>query len=437
MLITFVVLITTLGTSVSAAKVTYPWNTSSLPYFKGYGTVKAQHLTQFSVSGYDYYGFCIAPNKTFNGSTNLDGFNEYDFDDYSDLTSSQKTFINLCTYYGYPNANTNDSYYYATQMLIWEIVGGYRTCDTSDSSSFASNSVNFVKKTSYWSRVGLTESSVLSAYNTIVKKVSRQYTKPENILDSSDDSILYSSSSSANSNAYELVYNFTNKRYQVTFKVPKDYVNSSNSYAYSNLASDIENNQYLSVDVDTTSSSSYNIYTVYTKAEFSGTATISTSQQVVAKSKSDAKYLEKSSNIQEIYTGTETPSAKTAYISFKTPDNPNVEVYKQFNNYAGTNLGTSESAIADYCDDCKFIVTKTIDGTTNYVKFTKGSNGQWSFNGFTETKADATTITLTVKQKSGKYYGYFALIDLPSFTNKTADYKVLAYKKLTFFKIYL
>ncbi len=339
MLVTVIVAITTLCSSVSAATVSYSWNTSSLPYFNGYGTVKAQYVTKFNISGYSYYVFCIEPNVNMNGSTYVSSCSETGYD----TSSAKGNFIALCCYYGYPNESTSNAYYYATQLLIWEIVGGYRTCNTSDSSSFASNSVNFVKRTSHWDRVGLSESTVLKAYNDIVTKVSRQYMNPEDILDDNKESILYSTSSAAKSNAYEMVYNFTNQRYEVTFKVPKAYVNSSNSYAYSNLMSDIAASDTLSISK--TETTSYIKYTVYTKSEFSGTETISTTQQIKSVSTGNNLILKiGKTSYQTFIVGAEAPSsAQTAYISFKTPDNPNVKIYKKFANYKGKNIGTEKA----------------------------------------------------------------------------------------------
>ncbi|MCD8095165.1 MAG: Cys-Gln thioester bond-forming surface protein, partial [Ruminococcus sp.] len=421
MIVTFVVLVTTLATTVSAATVSYSWNTSSLPYFNGYGTVKAQYVTKFEISDQKYYGFCIEPNKNMNGSTYISSYSEEDWDAYS---NANKSFIALCCYYGYPNASTGNAYYYATQMLIWEIVGGYRTCDTSDSSSFADCDVNFVKKTSYWSRVGLSEATVLTAYNNIVTKVSRHYQTPESILDDNNESILYSTKSKAQDNAYQMTYNFTNKRYEVTFKVPKAYVNSSNSYAYSDLYDDIGDNEYLSISK--TSTTSYIKYTVYTKAEFSGTATISTTQQVASVSTDKNIILSwNHAGTQTLISGAASPSAQTAYISFQTPDNPNLKVFKKFT-LNGKNVGTDEDTIKDYCDDCKFLVKTSINGEKNYVKFTDNGDGTWTFKGFTTEKSSATYVTPIVTQKSdGYYYGYFALMDLPANVSSTRKYYIV------------
>ena len=40
-------------------------------------------------------------------------------------------YLGLVQYYGYPNADKSDAYFGATQCLVWEILGGYRTLDNS------------------------------------------------------------------------------------------------------------------------------------------------------------------------------------------------------------------------------------------------------------------------------------------------------------------
>ena len=42
-----------------------------------------------------------------------------------------KMYLGYVQYYGYPNADTSDAYFGATQCLIWEILGGYRSLDNS------------------------------------------------------------------------------------------------------------------------------------------------------------------------------------------------------------------------------------------------------------------------------------------------------------------
>lgn len=80
---------------------------------------------------------------------------------YSDVT---KRYLGYVQYYGYPNADTSDAYFGATQCLIWEILGGYRSLDN----SFALKGAGYK---------GLILSQVQKkAYDDIVKRVQNHHT---------------------------------------------------------------------------------------------------------------------------------------------------------------------------------------------------------------------------------------------------------------------
>ncbi|MCR5479892.1 MAG: Cys-Gln thioester bond-forming surface protein [Ruminococcus sp.] len=80
---------------------------------------------------------------------------------YSDVT---KRYLGYVQYYGYPNADTSDAYFGATQCLIWEILGGYRSLDN----SFALKGAGYK---------GLISSQVQKkAYDDIVKRVQNHHT---------------------------------------------------------------------------------------------------------------------------------------------------------------------------------------------------------------------------------------------------------------------
>ena len=72
-------------------------------------------------------------------------------------------YLGYVQYYGYPNADTSDAYYGATQCLVWEILGGYRTLDN----SFALKGAGY--KGLIWSQVQK------KAYDDIVKRVQNHH----------------------------------------------------------------------------------------------------------------------------------------------------------------------------------------------------------------------------------------------------------------------
>ncbi|MCD8096317.1 MAG: thioester domain-containing protein [Ruminococcus sp.] len=276
------------------------------------------------------------------------------------------------TYYGYPNVcadagKSSNYWYYATQMLVWEGILGYRDVDP-DSDTFG----ELTKGKAFYNYVTFANSTqstkTIRHYKEILESAQNHYSLPE---DSEGTSQLFATTSEAKSTAYQLTYNFSNKRYQCTITIANEYLNSDNSYAYKNLVSDINESSYLTAVAD--KGSKETTITVYTKAEFSGTITIETKQSVssVASGLSYRIYARKGETAsngryyQPVYIGTYAPDAQTAYISFQTPDNLNLKVFKKFT-LNGKNVGTDKETIEDYCDDCKFLVKTSINGEANF-----------------------------------------------------------------------
>ncbi len=156
------------------------------------------------------YGMCIQPNTTAE-STNIYTDSYLNVYYTKVLSDSQREGIGYIMHYGYPEVSVNNAYFCATQLLVWELVSGYRSFNKNNTSIFATTSCSlldyFVPKNH---AEAPTKSAVTSAYNTIVSKVSKHVTVPNNTYTERDDAI---------SNPIALTYNATTKRYEATITV--------------------------------------------------------------------------------------------------------------------------------------------------------------------------------------------------------------------------
>ena len=96
--------------------------------------------------------FCYSYSKhAWSGDTYTESSVSYD--------RGVELYLGLVQYYGYPNADTSDAYFGATQCLVWEIINGYRTLDN-----------NFTRKgDGYYGLIY--NQTQKNAYNYIVNKV--------------------------------------------------------------------------------------------------------------------------------------------------------------------------------------------------------------------------------------------------------------------------
>ncbi len=138
------------------------------------------HYTGFPALESGISAFCYNYGKhAWSGDT----YTESDVS-YSDVT---KRYLGYVQYYGYPNADTSDVYFGATQCLIWEILGGYRSLDNS-----------FTLKGAGYK--GLISSQVQKkAYDDIVKRVQN-----------------HRDTMSCAGDTFTLKFNPANKRYETT-----------------------------------------------------------------------------------------------------------------------------------------------------------------------------------------------------------------------------
>lgn len=201
--------LSTLATSASAASsdinIGYTWDSSVNPSISVKKSAKSggvsgqyiksgEQICRFVPSSGNDWAFCIEPAKSMQGTPSGTwytqyGFTEYDTFDLSDKFKADATaywdslggtdgdiakYMGLVQYYGY-SSHKNGNYYAATQLLIWEIVLGYRghTPET-----FGTCSDILWNDFTYPSGGWCTKSGVEKAYNAIVADVKSHYTLP-------------------------------------------------------------------------------------------------------------------------------------------------------------------------------------------------------------------------------------------------------------------
>ena len=133
--------------------------------------------------GQEYYGICVHPNTSAHRG---DNYVQSDADSWwnNTVTDSQKEAIGLICHYGYPNVDSK-VYRAATQLLVWEIIGGKNTgplrhYEEGDYASITDCSPSLL--TYYTGKGDFTKEAVTAAYNDIVSKIA----KHDDMLDAAD-----------------------------------------------------------------------------------------------------------------------------------------------------------------------------------------------------------------------------------------------------------
>ena len=419
--------------SASAVQVTYDWDNSDNPIFTksiaavndGVGSITANKskIVPFKVKGEKYYAMCVLPGTGFAADyrdidgvvviPNMDEYGNYWENWYrdstgewkKDISTDQKSYIALCSYYGYPHAKENISYFYATQLLSWEIIMGYRTCNRDDSSSF-SKSYNNVKLKNCISCSSAQLNSIKKAYDDLEEKVTLHYTRP---------SALSAKRNEAESNAISMTYDWNTKKYSATFNVENEYMDSSSPSNYRNIIKGLKNEGFT---VSYSEGAKNTKITVSSSKAFKSKKTVYVERRIEdVADKYKAKIYKKYGD-QTLALGTVKPDPYWGFIAFKLQDQPNIKVEKQYKTADGELLTGVEldSALAD----TQFRIRKTIGGVKNYVAADYDSaNERYVFSHFTTDPAAATAFH-TVKTSGTK--GTFAVLDLPSKKSASVSY---------------
>ncbi len=452
--------VTTLATSASAAvsgvTIKYQWNSSVNPTIYARknavaGGVSGQYIRygeqicRFKPSSAAGYAFCIEPAKQMQGSASGTWYTQYGFTKYdtfnltdkntADTTAYWKSlggtngnfsrYMGLVQYYGYASHKTGD-YYAATQILIWEMILGYRG-HTRDTFSKCSDVLwnDFV----YPSGGYCTKAGVEKAYNDIVANVSKHYDLPAAIRQYQADAI--------NHPGLVLKYDSSKMRYQASVSIPTAYLSTGSlAHNFSTTESKVvelakskfKGTYGKDYGVEKTTSGANTVFTLWsTNRPFTSTSssTIYTTAPIQMQIKNGISQFETlfaNSYYQTCLLSTKLDPV-SGYIGMASYNEPNMVVEKTYTD--SHNRALTAQTLSSMLDKTSFVISTSINGKTYYVQAAKNSDGTaYVFTKYVGSAADATKfITL----KKSNTYGYFGVYDLPTSASSGRTYTVTEY----------
>lgn len=444
-----------LATGASAAttgiSIGYTWNSSVNPTISGRknavsGGVSGQYIKsgeqicRFVPSSGSDWAFCIEPAKSMQGSNSGTWYTQYGFTEYDtfDLTDKNKAdsyaywksiggtdgaiakYMGLVQYYGYSSHKTGD-YYAATQLLIWELILGYRGHTRS---TFGTCSDVLWNDFTYPSSGWCTKAGVEKAYNKIVSNVKSHYKLP---------GAMASTKAQAKEDPHIMKFHTDKMRYSTDITIPTSYVTASSlAHNFSTFKSKLENLVKSSFTgtygtdygIDTSTSGSNTVYTVWTK-ERQFTTSIYVSDAITMQMKSDLKKQETlfaNSTYQTCLLSTRL-DPMNGYVGIATYNEPNLTVEKTYTDSSNNQI--TATALSKLLDKTTFVISTTISGTKYYVKADKSSAGNlYVFTKYVTSVSEATKFK-TLKNSSSK--GTFTVNDLPTSISSGRTYTVTEY----------
>ena len=155
---------------------------------------------QLTQNGTSEIAYCLEPGK---GCNVGDTYSTTSPNVYGTLTYEQKTAIGLILTYGYPHngglIGGADDKYVATQLLIWEIVKGYRSCNVNY------NGKSYTRTDSKFYDGMSGNSNVVANYNAIQNDLQYHWALPS-----------FATSLSSTASTYNMNYNESTGKYSVT-----------------------------------------------------------------------------------------------------------------------------------------------------------------------------------------------------------------------------
>ncbi|WP_294469496.1 SpaA isopeptide-forming pilin-related protein [uncultured Ruminococcus sp.] len=451
--------LSTLATSVSAASsgisIGYTWDSSVNPtiYTSKYANSNGvsgqfvkygEQLCRFVPSSGNDWAFCIEPAKSMQGTPSGTwytqyGFTEYDTFDLSDKFKADSTaywnslggtdgdiakYMGLVQYYGY-SSHKNGNYYAATQLLIWEIILGYRghTPET-----FGTCSDILWNDFTYPSGGWCSKSGVETAYNSIVADVKSHYTLP---------GIMEKSAALAKEDPRIMKFKTDKMRYEATFKIKTAFIKKDalehNYSTFKSKLTEMVKERFSGTygtdyGIDTSTDGEYSVFVVwsnerpFTSTSSGGVYSTSAIEMQIMSGLAESESLFASSNYQTCLLSTKLDSVK-GYTAIGCYNEPNLTVEKTYTD-SGNNAITA-TALSDLLDKTTFVVSTTIDGTKYYVVADLNSAGTgYYFSHYTNSIVNATKFK-TLNKTSNK--GTFTVCDLPTSMSSGRTYTVTEY----------
>lgn len=450
---------TTLAANVSAAtsgiSIGYIWNSSVNPTINvrkngvtggvsGQYIKAGEQICRFSPSSTSDWAFCIEPAKSMQGASYKDwytqnGFTEYDTFDLTDKNKADSfaywksiggtdgpmaKYLGLVQYYGY-SSHKNGDYYAATQLIIWEMILGYRG---HTQTTFGKCSDVLWNDFTYPSGGWCTKSGVEKAYNDIVSNVKNHYKLP---------SALKSTKTQAKDEPNILKYNVVNIRYETKVTVPTSYVKASSlAHNFSGLKSKLESlikSKFSGTfgkdyGIETSTSGTNTVYTIWSKERqftSSGDSSIYVTESIPMQMKDSLKKQETlfaNSYYQTCLLSTRLDPI-AGYVGLASYNEPNLTVEKTYTDSSNNQITATE--LNTLLGKTTFAVSCLYDGKKYYVQADKNSTGTaYVFSKYVTSINEATKFK-TLKNTETK--GTFTINDLPTSTSKGRTYTVTEY----------
>ena len=131
--------------------------------------------------------YCLEFGKDFANGTSTDAVDLVDTAAWQNASNTAKRGVVLASIYGYPNSYSEygDAGYYATQVIIWEYMLGYRTSASSDIYAGITGGYDENNKCCRFILSMQTKgySDILEAYRGILTEMSKHTVKPHSGLD--------------------------------------------------------------------------------------------------------------------------------------------------------------------------------------------------------------------------------------------------------------
>ena len=449
--------LSTLATSASAASsdinIGYTWDSSVNPSISvkksgknggvsGQYIKSGEQICRFVPSTGSDWAFCIEPAKSMQGTPSGSwytqyGFTEYDTFDLSDKFKADATaywdslggtdgdiakYMGLVQYYGY-SSHKNGNYYAATQLLIWEIVLGYRghTPET-----FGTCSDILWNDFTYPSGGWCTKAGVEKAYNAIVADVKSHYTLP---------GVMEKSAALAKDDPHIMKFKTDKMRYEATFKIKTAFIKKDalehNYSTFKSKLTEMVKSRFKGTygtdyGIDTSTDGDYTVFTVwsndrpFTSTSSGGVYSTSAIEMQIMSGLSESESLFASSNYQTCLLSTKIDSVK-GYTAIGCYNEPNLTVEKTYTD-SGNNAITA-TALSDLLDKTTFVVSTTINGTKYYV-VAEQKDSTYYFVRFTNSIVNATKFR-TLNKTNNK--GTFTVCDLPTSMSSGRTYTVSEY----------
>ncbi|MBQ1538767.1 MAG: thioester domain-containing protein, partial [Ruminococcus sp.] len=400
----------TLATAASAAEtginIGYIWDDTVNPSIStkkkaveggvsGEYVKSGEQICRFTPSSGSDWAFCIQPSKSMQGTPSDTWYTQYGFTEYDtfDLTDKNKAdslaywkklggtdgdmakYLSLVQYYGYAS-HKNGNYFAATQLLIWELILGYRG---HTKSTFGTCSDILWNDFSYPKDSWCSKSGVEKAYNSIVKNVKAHYNLP--------GALKSTKAQAKDEPALLLKYSSVNMRYQDSFKITSEYIDSTSlAHNFSTLESKLKallqskfSGTYgKDYGIEKSESDGVTTFTVWSKerpftSASDGSIYVTDAVEMqLKKGLTKQESLFASSNYQTCLLSTKIVPV-SGYLGIASYNEPNLIVEKTYTD--SHNNAVTATDLDTLLGKTSFIIHTTVNGTKYYVVAGKSSDG--------------------------------------------------------------